>query len=258
MARAGRDKVEGEVLKFLESLSNKKPARTSSAIVASVLRAGLVALTDGANYRLTDTGLAWLRRNQHPGRVGHDIDGFRAQHLELAVRKMQIGGDLALVTVDDGESPLGWLARRKGRDGRALIDAVQFSAGERLRADFTKAQLTPRITSNWSSPGGGRVKGGGPVEMTDMILASRQRVNQAMKTVGPEFAGILLDVCCFLRGLEDVEKNRGWPSRSAKVVLQLGLDCLARHYGFAQELKRGSAAPVRTWLADDANSGVKI
>ncbi len=55
------------------------------------------------------------------------------------------------VTVDEAESPLAWLARRKGRDGRALIEPVQLLAGERLRAEFTRAQLMPRITSNWSA-----------------------------------------------------------------------------------------------------------
>ena len=61
-----------------------------------------------------------------------------------------------------------------------------------------------------------------------------------------------MDVCCFLRGLEDVERERGWPSRSAKVVLQLALDRLARRYGFETAKHRGGSARIRTWLADDA------
>ena len=73
---------------------------------------------------------------------------------------------------------------------------------------------------------------------------------------GPEFAGVLLDVCCFLKGLEDVERERRWPLRSAKVVLQLGLDRLARHYGFASEARGRARAPIRTWL--DADSGFVV
>lgn len=87
--------------------------------------------------------------------------------------------------------------------------------------------------------------------MTDLIVASRQRVRLALEACGPEFSGLLLDVCCFLRGLEDVERERGWPSRSAKVVLQLALDRLARHYGLRSDASRTGAA-IRTWLADDA------
>jgi hypothetical protein len=87
--------------------------------------------------------------------------------------------------------------------------------------------------------------------MTDVMVTSRQRVGQAMEACGPEFSGVLMDVCCFLRGLEDVERERGWPARSAKIVLQLGLDRLARHYGLAAET-RGRGGRLRTWLAEDA------
>jgi hypothetical protein len=182
------------------------------------------------------------------------VDGFRAQHLALSARDIMTDAGRATVMVNDGESPLAWLARRKGRDGRAMITPDQFVAGERLRADFTRGHLTPRMTSNWSSPTGGRPRGSGsnPGEMTDLIVASRQRVRLALKACGPEFSGLLMDVCCFLRGLEDVERERGWPPRSAKVVLQLALERLARHYGLVSETCAEASAHVRTWLANDA------
>jgi hypothetical protein len=47
-------------------------------------------------------------------------------------------------SVDPAESPLAWLRRRKDRDGEAMISQVQFDAGERLRANFWFAQMTPR------------------------------------------------------------------------------------------------------------------
>lgn len=72
------------------------------------------------------------------------IDPFRAQHLSLARRLIATADGPADVLVDDAESPLAWLARRKGRDGRPLIESVQFQAGERLRGDFTRGQMTPR------------------------------------------------------------------------------------------------------------------
>ena len=88
--------------------------------------------------------------------------------------------------------------------------------------------------------------------MTDLVIASRQRVRLAMEACGPEFSGLLIDVCCFLRGLEEVERERGWPLRSAKIVLQLALDRLARHYGLCDEARGDANARVRTWLAADA------
>lgn len=84
------------------------------------------------------------------------------------------------------------------------------------------------------------------------MVAARQRVRHALEEAGPEFSGLLLDVCCFLKGLEDVERERAWPARSAKVVLQLGLDRLARHYGLAAEVRGAQRAPIKTWLAPGA------
>jgi Domain of unknown function (DUF6456) len=181
-----------------------------------------------------------------------DIDAFRAQHLDLSTQQIASDHGVIDVLVNASESPLARLARRKGRDGRAMISANQFLAGEKLRADFTRAHLSPRVTSDWSAPTGGRGRAGGVAEMTDLIVGSRQRVRLAMQACGPEFAGLLMDVCCFLRGLEDIERERGWPLRSAKIVLQLALDRLARHYGLSAEATGVANGRVRTWLASDA------
>jgi hypothetical protein len=196
---------------------------------------------------------------RRPGeRQQPEINDFRARHLALGQR--QIGTELGRsnVTVDDSESPLAWLARRRGRDGRALIEPQQFQAGERLRADFTCAHLMPHTTSNWANPvaSGRRGAGERANAATDEMVAARQGVHRALDAVGPEFAGLLLDVCCFLKRLEDVERERTWPLRSAKVVLQLALDRLARHYGYAGETRGRGHAALRIWLAEDAEFAV--
>jgi hypothetical protein len=182
------------------------------------------------------------------------IDPFRGQHLAVAQRQIATEHGRANVTTDEAESPLAWLARRRGRDGRPLIEPHQLQAGERLRADFTRANLMPRTTSNWESPISSDRRGGGDRagSFTETMIASRQRVRQALDAAGPEFSGLLVDVCCFLKGLEGIERERAWPTRSAKIVLQLALDRLARHYGYAAKATGRGHAPVRTWLADGA------
>ncbi len=181
------------------------------------------------------------------------IDSYRRRHLDVAERQIATVQGRSSVAVDEAESPLGWLARRRGRDGQPLIAPYQLQAGERLRADFTQAHMMPRTTSDWSSGiGAGKGGGNGAAHFTETMLAARQRVQQALDAAGPEFAGLLLDVSCFLKRLEDIERERGWPARSAKVVLQLALDRLARHYGYAAQAKGRDRAPIRTWLAEDA------
>lgn len=137
------------------------------------------------------------------------------------------------VTINLAESPLTQIASRKDRLGRRFLGQAEVDAGERLRADYERACLVPRLGINWEQPiskgkaGAARPHG---LEMSEAVLAARQRVEKAIAAVGPELAGILIDVCCFLKGLERVEAERGWPARSAKIVLKTALSALDRHY----------------------------
>lgn len=161
-------------------------------------------------------------------------------------------GPAAAPSPGRAESPLEWLARRTDKAGRPLVDATQFLAGERLRADFTRAQLTPSVTTRWDVTG---TKGSAGDTFSDMVLAAKLRVSRAMGAVGPELSGVLLDVCCFLKGLEEVEREHGWPARTAKVVLGLGLDRLARHYGLQKSVEGRARAPTRAWHAPETPDG---
>ena len=149
-----------------------------------------------------------------------EIDSFRAQHLLLGEREVATEDGRTKVVVDENESPLAWLARRRGRDGRMMIEPHQLQAGERLRSEFTRAHLMPRTTSNWSNPvPSGRRSGGHQASfLPDSVITARQRLHHALDAVGPEFSGLLVDVCCFLKRLEVTERERGWPARSAKIM----------------------------------------
>ncbi|NBN78494.1 hypothetical protein GWI72_09465 [Microvirga tunisiensis] len=135
--------------------------------------------------------------------------------------------------VNLSESPLAWLAQRRDSEGRPLLDRDQVEAGERLRLDFTRARLMPHLAGGWRTErvDGGAGAGHPAVEAGDQGLAARRRTESALAAVGPGLAPVLVDVCCHLKGLSTVERERGWPPRSAKVVLGLALTTLARHYG---------------------------
>lgn len=203
-------------------------ARIPQAVVEEMRRYGQL---EGSEQRLTlsQAGRAWLRR-QLAG-----ADAFREQHQLRETRLIDMGGVKRPALIDGAESPLGWLRRRKDKNGNPLITAWQFEAGERLRAEFFRAQMTPRVTAAWdasaSSRRSRRAAPGGAESLRDHVIAARQRVTRALDAVGPELADVLIDVCCHLKGLEEAEKAKGWPKRSGKVVLQIALTRLARHYG---------------------------
>jgi hypothetical protein len=247
------------VQKLLENTSDSSLTRQATGNhapeIAELLAADLVARKPDGKIHLSATGRAYLARlfaaRSSPNEGG--LDPFLAQHLQTEFRSADGPDGPVAVLVNDGESPLLWLARRKGRDGTPLLSPPQLQAGERLRADFTRAQLTPRVTANWTAVTHEHRQGGNQgLTLSDMVVVARQRVRHALTAAGPEFSGLLLDVCCFLKRLEDVERERQWPTRSAKVVLQLGLDRLARHYGLESETAGPRAAALRTWLAPDA------
>ncbi|MGZ5989079.1 MAG: DUF6456 domain-containing protein [Rhizomicrobium sp.] len=173
--------------------------------------------------------------------AGGDERYSRQHQLRGKRRMMGADGKETLVTINEAESPLGRLRHRK------VIDAAQFDAGERLRRDFTLARLTPRMGIDLTQPFI-RNAGGQKVEapLTDMVLAAKQRFAAAMRAAGPGLNDLLFDVCCHLRGLEEAERAKGWPIRSAKVVLCIGLDRLAEHYG----LRVSGRAKMRGWQAD--------
>jgi hypothetical protein len=133
------------------------------------------------------------------------------------------------------ESPLAWLRRHGSKTGKELISAAEFDAGERLRGDFELAQMRPRVTASWDlATPAMRQRRAGPdaaLQTSEAAVAARQRVEAALNVVGPEGAGVLIDVCCFLTGIEQAERNGGWPRRAGKVVLKMALAQLVRHYG---------------------------
>jgi len=130
------------------------------------------------------------------------------------------------VTVNVTESPLGWLRVR------GLVTQRQFDAGERLRSDWERAQLAPRVTMNWDAAPVARGRGGsaaGP-DLNGMQLDAKRRFDSAIASAGPGLADILWRIVCAGEGMRDAETALGWPARAGKLVLTLALDRVADYY----------------------------
>ncbi|MGG7565016.1 DUF6456 domain-containing protein [Rhodovulum sp. DZ06] len=231
----------------------KLPARSAAAMAARDWIGCAHRGRNLAKYEITEAGRAWLRRalagDGDARRRAAERGGVEAA-MELAegpsvfARQHQVAGSRRVVDdqgaaremqVNMGETPLGWLARRKGADGRPFLTAEEVVAGERLREDFERAQAGPKIAQDWSrflasvdesARGAGRGPAEGPA-------AARERLAQALEALGPGLNDAALRACCFLEGLEATERRMGWAARSGKVVLKIALGRLAQHYGLS-------------------------
>jgi hypothetical protein len=127
------------------------------------------------------------------------------------------------VTVNVAESPLSWL------HARGHLTDYQYEAGERVRADWERAQLAPSVTMRWDPvrTGGGTYR---RLEPGERQIAARQRFDAAVAAVGPGLSDIVWRVVCAGEGLPDAERALSWPARSGKLVLKLALDRLAEFY----------------------------
>jgi hypothetical protein len=130
------------------------------------------------------------------------------------------------VTVNIAESPLGWLF------ARGHLSRRQFDAGERLRSDWERAQLAPRVTMAWDSAPVARGRGG-PAPTPDLSGAqidAKRRFHDAVAAAGPGLADILWRIVCAGEGMREAETALGWPARAGKLVLTFALDRVADYY----------------------------
>ncbi|WP_179379643.1 DUF6456 domain-containing protein [Jannaschia marina] len=219
------------------------PTRTAtvarSVAQAFVLKDWVACVKAGriTRYRITDAGRAALKRllsdtlaaRQDARGMAEAASPFLTQQMELEQRVVEPGGETLRVNL--AESPLGGLARKKDRDGKPFLSMELVAAGERLREDFERAQMGPRVGQNWErflTPGDrGQLGASDPLGGSD---AARARVSRALRELGPGLADVVLRVCCFLEGLEAAEKRLGWAARSGKIVLRIALQRLAAHY----------------------------
>src|SRR5690606_31499155 len=125
-----------------------------AAVLRTLARDGLVSC-EGARLALTEEGVAAARR------AAGGADAYLAQHVDIGRRVVETPAGRFEVASNIGESPLSKLAHRRNRNGEAFLSRAEFQAGERLRSDFTRGRLMPRMGANWQAAvSSGRRDGG--------------------------------------------------------------------------------------------------
>ena len=141
-------------------------------------------------------------------------------------RHAGVGPKRRSVTVNLAESPLTWLHAHGHLEDRL------FDAGERLRADYERAQLGAGVTMRWE-PVRIRSTAQAGLHPTERQVAARARFDGALAAAGKGLADNLWRVVCAGETLPVAEKALTWPSRSGKLVLKLALDRVADFYCIA-------------------------
>lgn len=214
-------------------------------VLAELIESGAVRCQSRAGrsaFSITEAGRARLRRE------AAEEAPFASQHRTLETREIAGETGSERVRVNTREDPLDVF--RRGRICAHLVGAAELQAADRLTRDLVMAQSVPQVTANWSrltvdcagyNPG---------LSVPESIAEARRRVDGAMRAVGPDFSGILLDICGFSKGLETLEKENALPLRSGKVVVGFALRALARHYGLANAATGKERGPMRHWGAE--------
>ena len=124
------------------------------------------------------------------------------------------------------ESPLGWLL------ARGFVTRRQYDAGERLRCDWERAQLAPRVTMAWDAAPVARGRGGSAVapDLGGAQIDAKRRFDAAIASAGPGLADVLWRVVCAGEGMREAESALGWPARAGKLVLSFALNRVADYY----------------------------
>lgn len=243
MLAVARDMEMGVVVREDASGETHRTAVVARDIAQALALKEWIACTEPeariARYHITGAGRAALKQLLAKSEnTAQGLGGFAEAQAGFAAKPGRRGApveeDDLLHQMRNGltESPLVGLARRKSKDGKPFLDRALVAAGERLREDFELSQMGPKVTQDWDqfltsgvktllSPSGGGDNG---------ASVARDRVGQALTELGPGLGDVALRACCYLEGMESLERRMGWSARSGKIVLRIALQRLKRHF----------------------------
>jgi hypothetical protein len=187
---------------------------------------GAIVAGDDGVFVLTSAGFARTRRD-----AAAPNEPFVAQHHDVQDRHvMDDDGDVRTVRGLDPDPVIRRLAGLRDAAGRPWFNAAELAAVNKLRRDWALAQVGMMRGSDWSAgPFGAAPRGANNAQEGAMArrCAARRRVADALQRLAPSLRRVVERVCVHEVGLEVLERTEGWPARSGKLALKLGLAQLA-------------------------------
>lgn len=211
---------------FLKGDRRRRPvARLSADAVRALDADGVLAPAEDGGFVLSAAGQARMRRASAP-----QGEGYAAQHGAIVERYVMERGEAArAVRGYDAGGALRRLASMRDINGRPWLSAAEFAAARQLREDWTRAQAGLVKGSDWRAPPnaeGARALNGQEAAMAARCDAERN-FRRRLEALAPPLRRVVERVCLYEDGVEALERAEGWPARSGKVALKLGLSQLA-------------------------------
>ncbi len=153
--------------------------------------------------------------------------------------------------MSDRDMPGALALLGRGRGGEpAFLEPHQLEAARRVQALFERSHLRPRVTMHYGPRiGGGRGHGN---DIGDMAADARRQLAGLYAALPADCADLVVDICGFEKGLQEAETERGWPRRSAKLVLRIGLEAAAQRFGLTSNATGAPTKRVQTWMEEGA------
>ena len=180
----------------------------------------------GDGFVLSAAGRAKLKRE------GADDDvAYLAQHAPIGTRAVANNdGAVRTVRAIDSAYALKRLAALRDANGASWLSVEELAAAARLQSDWLLGQVGLVRGSDWSAPpqsGSARGAGNAQEAALERRCDARQRSTDALNALAPQLRRVVEQVCLREEGLEALERREGWPARSGKIALKLGLAQLA-------------------------------
>lgn len=201
--------------------------RLSAGDVRGLEADGVIEACGADGYVLSRAGAARVvREAAEPGET------YLAQHVELIARDViGVDGDVRKVRGVDPEVVMRKLAALRGADGAAWLSQAELSAASKLRADWSVAEIGLMRASDWTGALRSEASSRGAYNAQEAAMArrcdARRRVTDGLARLAAPLRRVVERVCLYEEGLEALERAEGWPARSGKLALKLGLAQLA-------------------------------
>ena len=199
-------------------------ARLSVAGVRALVADGALASAPEGAFVLSEAGHARVRRDSAPA-----SERFLAQHAPVVDRIVMQGGGETRVRGFESGATLRRLAALRDARGKAWLSSTELAAAAALRQDWESAQAGLVRGSDWRAPPKGAAPRG--ANGLDAAMAARcdahRRFAGKLTALAPALRRVVERVVLYDDGVEALERAEGWPARSGKVALKLGLAQLA-------------------------------